>query len=319
MNTTDKLPQCFEVEWHQLDLSYQSLRMCTNKTKQRLMLSIHTYGQLVPITVISSSLPGRLWTVIDGYLRIAAMKALGKDLIIVEALELNAPEALLYVYNNNECRSWEALEEANLLQELIASKQYSQAQLAEKIGKSEAWVSHRLQLIQALPDCAKELIYQGALSSWAASRILVPFARANLGHTRQFVNYLSTATHTSRELHSFYEHYLRANKKNREDMITNPSLFFKARQRAKLDASLEPTQCLPEQLWEAKITQITDRIHALSSLLPVVFYPQQTAGECSYLENQLQQVVVMMSALHQAMKRKNNGKTSYCTDGTAVT
>jgi ParB/RepB/Spo0J family partition protein len=319
MNRTEKSPQCFEVEWHQLDLRYQSLRICTKKTQQRLMMSIHTYGQLIPITVISSSLPDRLWTVIDGYLRIAAMKNLGKDLIIVKVLELDAPEALLHTYSNNESRSWEALEEANLLQELIASKHYSQAQLAEKIGKSEAWVTHRLQLIQVLPDFVKEIIYQGTLSSWVASRILVPFARANQGHAKQFVNYLSTSKHTSRELQSFYEHYLRVNKKNREQMVTNPTLFFKADKLAKHDASLKPTHCLPEQLWETKITQITDCLNALSSLLPVVFYPQQTAGERSDLEKQFQQVVTMMNELQQAIKRKNNGKTSHCTDGAEVT
>jgi len=75
------------------------LRQRTPKATHRLMLSIDTYGLLTPITVVpiasSAANAAVRWTVIDGYLRISATRALGKDKIAIQICEQSVDEALL--------------------------------------------------------------------------------------------------------------------------------------------------------------------------------------------------------------------------------
>ena len=318
MNKITNTTQPIEVEWHQLDLRYQSLRIHTLSAVRRLMLSVHSYGLLVPITVVSSGVQGCPWVVIDGYLRILALKALGHDLIAATVWQIDAAEALLGAYKYNTSRTWEAFEEANLLQELITTHQYSQARLAGLLGKSETWVCHRLQLISELPCFVKDAICQGVLSSWAASRILIPFARANSQHAEQFVCYLRAKSHTSREIQSFYEQYLRSNKKIRGELAANPSVFFKIEELDKLESSGQYTELPPEHSWDRKCEQILDCLKVLDSIMPAVFYPQQTAQEQKDLQNKFHQARAKMDDLQRSLEVTTHAQTPYRTPGEAV-
>ncbi len=318
MNKITNTTQPIEVEWHQLDLRYQSLRIHTTSAVQRLMLSIHSYGLLVPITVVSSGIQECPWVVIDGYLRILALKALGHDLIAATVWKIDAAEALLGAYKHNKSRSWEAFEEANLLQELITTHQYSQAKLSQILGKSEAWVCHRLQLISELPCFVKEAIYQGILSSWVANRILIPFARANSQHAEQFVLYLRAKSHTSREIQSFYEQYLRSNKKIRGELAANPSVFFKIEELDKLESSGQYTELPPEHSWDRKCEQILDCLKVLDSIMPAVFYPQQTAQEQKDLQNKFHQARAKMDNLQRSLEVTTHAQTTYSRPSEAI-
>ena len=163
-------------------MRYAHLRQRSPQRQRRLMLSICTYGLLDPIRVIAAAETvgaASSWTVIDGYCRINAMRRLGKETIAAKSSGLSADEALLTLYRAHQSRPWEPLEEATLLQDLMTQHQYSQVQLAQRFGKSETWVSHRLQLITELPEFVAKAVYQGMLSHWSASRVLIPFARAN--------------------------------------------------------------------------------------------------------------------------------------------
>jgi ParB family transcriptional regulator, chromosome partitioning protein len=302
MNKITNMTQTIEVEWHQLELRYQSLRIHTASAVRHLMLSIHSYGLLAPITVTASGVSDRPWVVVDGYLRILALKALGGDLITATVWQIDVAEALLDVYKYNKSRTWEAFEEANLLQELVTSHQYSQAKLAQLLGKSEAWICHRLQLTTQLPCFVKDAICQGFLSSWAASRILIPFARANAQHAEEFVSYLSSKSHTSREIQSFYEQYLRSNKKIRSELAANPSIFFKLQELNKLESSCRYTELPPEHTWDRKCEQILDCLRVLDSIMPAVFYPQQTAQEQQGLQDKFHQARAKMDDLHRILE-----------------
>ena len=234
--TTDSItpiPQAsFEAEWHCLDMGYQHLRQRTPQAQHRLMLSIHTHGLLVPITVIPASpTPNAIsrWTVIDGYLRVNATRALGKDMIAVQTCELPADEALLAAYRANQSRPWQPLEEAQLLQEMATHHTYSQAQLAQQFGKSESWVTRRLQLLTELPEFVVQAIHQGILSCWSASRVLIPLARANERHAQQFIDYLRAHSHSSREIHAFYERYMQSPRQCGNKSSHSRTFFLKHR------------------------------------------------------------------------------------------
>jgi len=317
MNKIPNTAQTIEVEWHQLEFRYQSLRIHTASAIRHLMLSIHAYGLLVPITVIASNVQDCPWVVIDGYLRILALKALGHDLITAAIWQIDAAEALMAVYKYNKSRTWQVFEEANLLQELVTTHQYSQAKLAQLLGKSESWVCHRLQLITQLPCFVKDAVYQGILSSWTASRILIPFARANSQHAEQFVHYLSSKHHTSREIQSFYEQYLRSNKKIRSDLAANPSIFFKIQELDKLE-SCPYTQLPPEDIWDRKCGQILDCLNVLDAITPTVFYPQQTEQEQQSLQDKFRRACARMDNLQHTLEKITYVQTPHSLHGEAI-
>jgi ParB family transcriptional regulator, chromosome partitioning protein len=50
-----------------------------------------------------------------------------------------------------------------------------------------SWGSRRLQLLSGLTDIALAAVCDGRLSSWAASRVVAPLARANSDHADQSV------------------------------------------------------------------------------------------------------------------------------------
>ena len=287
-----------EAEWHQLELSYQHLRKHTQKDQQRLMLSIHNYGLLEPIMVIAAA-TGH-WVVIDGYLRIKAMQALKSDAIKITIWESSVAEALIHAYRNNQSRVWDYFEEACLLQELMSLHNYSQVELAQQLGKSKSWVSYRLQLLESLPDFIRDAMLQGYLSAWTASRVLVPFARANQDAAKRLLSYLVSHTHSTRELQEFYHHYLKSNNKVREQLLISPQLFFKALEFSKQNQRLQKDLSLsPQATWEEKLEEIGYRLDALQSMFHAVFYPQQNKEECAMLKKFWQKIFTQINTLNR--------------------
>lgn len=303
----------FEIEWHQLELRYQSLRINTPSAVRQLMTSLHIYGLLTPIIVTASGIHDRPWVVIDGYLRIAALKALNRDDITATAWQIDPHEALLNVYTHNKSRPWDVFEEGNLIQELMTQHQYSKATIATSLGKSESWICRRLQLITQLPCFVKEAIHQGTVSSWTANRVLIPLARANTEHAELLINYLTSKSHTSRELLSFYEHYMRSNKKIRSDLAENPTLFFKLHAQEKLESSNQHTELAPESTWERKCNQICECLNVITSIMPAVFYPGQTAYEQQDLQGKFHSVYTQIDHIHQKMEETIHARTTNST------
>jgi ParB family chromosome partitioning protein len=102
----------------------------------------------------------------------------------------------------------------------------SQHDLARRCGRDVSWVSRRLQLLSGLPDAALTAVRAGTLSSWAASRIVVPLARANAEHADQLLTALADAPLSTRELRCWFEHYQKAFRSARAHMVSRPRLFI---------------------------------------------------------------------------------------------
>ena len=72
-----------------------------------------------------------------------------------------------------------------------------------------------------------ELIRKGAISTWAATRVMVPIARAIPEHGKALSENLSKASLSTRELVLLFRHYQKANRKHRENLVQDPLLFLK--------------------------------------------------------------------------------------------
>ena len=104
----------------------------------------------------------------------------------------------------------------------------SQHDLACRCGRDVSWVSRRLQLLSGLPDAALAAVRGGRLSSWSASRIVAPLARANTEHADRLLVALADAPLSTRELRCWFEHYQKAFRSARDHMVSRPRLFIDA-------------------------------------------------------------------------------------------
>jgi hypothetical protein len=261
--------QTLESDLHRLDLRFASLRMRQPRRVERLARSIEQSGQLVPLVAVAEQ-PNH-WVLIDGYLRLEAMRRLARDTAEVELWDCPVAQALLITLVRVQGRTWEAIEEGALIRELTTQFALSQREVARQTGRDVSWVNRRLGLVQELPEALFVAICQGELSTWAATRVLAPLARANNDHAHRLLDALQRAPLSTRALATWFQHYQKANRPTRERMVTEPRLFCEALQAQAREQADKALRAGPEGAWLAGLKRITQRLRGLQKQAPLVF------------------------------------------------
>lgn len=213
-----------ELEIHRLERRYEELRIAHGGG--RLMASLAEHGQQVPVTVIVPS--PSAYVLVDGYRRVAALSALGRDTVEALVLPLGEAEALLWRFRVHTAGQRSALEEAWLLTELCSAHGLSQAELARRLSRSESWVSRRLDLVRVLPESVQALVQRGRLCAHGAQRCLVPLARAKRADCERLAEGLAGHQVTSRQLQRLWAAWRAGDREQRERIVERPLLFFEA-------------------------------------------------------------------------------------------
>jgi ParB-like chromosome segregation protein Spo0J len=84
-----------DLEFHQLELRYESLRSREPEREKRLLVSLSERGQQVPIVVVSIG-EGASYVVIDGYKWVRALRRLRSDTVAATRWELGESDALIF-------------------------------------------------------------------------------------------------------------------------------------------------------------------------------------------------------------------------------
>ena len=134
--------QTLEADLHRLDLRFASLRVQRPRAVERLACSIEQSGQLMPVVAVGEQ--AHRWVLVDGYLRIEALRRLSRDTARVELWDCPLAQALLLVLIRVQGRAWEAIEEGALLRELVGPCGLSRREVARQTGRDVSWVSRRL-------------------------------------------------------------------------------------------------------------------------------------------------------------------------------
>jgi ParB/RepB/Spo0J family partition protein len=221
--------QRLDLDLHRLELRFAASRLVEPRAVARIAHSIERCGQVVPCIVVAvPGAVGERLVLIDGYRRVAALRRLGRDTASVEQWTCELTDALLSLLARTQNRPFASIEEALLIRELMQGLGLSQHDLARRCGRDVSWVSRRLQLLSGLPDAALTAVRDGTLSSWSASRIVVPLARANAEHADRLLTALADAPLSTRELRCWFEHYQKAFRSARDHMVDRPRLFIDA-------------------------------------------------------------------------------------------
>jgi len=262
-----------EIEIALLALRYAHTRIQRPERVFALASSIERFGQIIPVIVLREGTG--CFVLIDGYLRVKALRRCGRDTVVAEIWECKQEEALVEVLARAHSRKWDFIEEAALLRELHDQYHLSQSRIASMVGRKQGWVSGRLALYNVLSEDLFELIRKGAISTWAATRVIVPIARAIPEHGKALSENLSKASLSTREMVLLFRHYQKANRKQRENIVREPFLFLKAlhaREEATEAKSLKEGQ---EGKWLRDLRVIAHMLRGLRKEVPTLFYSRQ--------------------------------------------
>ena len=262
--------QCLELDLHRLELRYASARLVEPRAVERLARSIDRHAQLMPCIGVAE---GERVVLLDGYRRVAALKRLGRDTAFVERWGCDLAHALITVLCRSQARALAAVEEALILRELVDGLGLTQNELAQRCGRDASWVCRRLQLLSGLSENVLAAVREGTLSTWAATRVVGPLARANAEHAERLLQGVRGSPLSTRELNCWFEHYRGANQVTRERLITHPRLFLQALRESGEARALERLRAGPEGECVADCRSIQVLLVRLRKRLPRLCEP----------------------------------------------
>ena len=289
------------IEIVHLNLRYNHVRVQDPRAVIRMADSIERYGQIMPILVVTAEAPR--YTLIDGYLRVAAAKRCGKDTLVSHIWHGSEKDALCHVLVKDNERKWDIFEQAGLIKELHRRHGLSQRQIAHLLGKDPSWVSRRLSVLASLPDKVAQSVRRGNISTWAATRVLTPMARANAEHAGKLAENLIKHPLSTRQLFIFFKHYQRSNRKVRENMVNNPSLFVKAQETGKNLYKNRLLKAGPEGKFKEDLRIIGHMVQRLLSAADTVFYVGQSNLDRRGLMTAFRKTDQMWRKLNQHIER----------------
>jgi ParB/RepB/Spo0J family partition protein len=285
-----------EVELGRLDLRYAHTRIDRPKHVEMIASSIERFGQITPALIIPED---EHLVLIHGFVRLAAIRKLGRDTIRADIQEIPEVTALYHLLADTQERQWEAVEQAWIIKDLKERLGCTLTEIARGIGYDTSWVSRRLSLIEGLSEDILRSVATGSVSTYAAARVLVPLARANRHHAQKLVAHLADHRLSTRELAGFFKHYEASNKQTRERMISDPFLFLKAKQSRQEKTEADALRQGPEGAWIRDWEMIKAIVRRIFRQLSTVIYPGQDEDERMRLLRPYRDAAAMMDEIEQ--------------------
>jgi ParB family chromosome partitioning protein len=241
-----------DLEYHQLDLCNEHLRVRCPDRQRKLLASLAESGQQLPIVVVAIPNEPDRYRVIDGFKRIAALKLLGHDTVCATIWQLSEAEALVLDQSLRLSDQDTALEQGWLLAELESRFGYDLDDLARRFDRSTSWVSRRIALVEALPDPVQEQVRRGEVGAQVAMKFLVPMVRISTQACERMAAIFGRLKLQTREAGELYAAWRDASPVVRQRILDEPQLFLKAyreRKRPQQEAeSRSPTSDLLRDL-----------------------------------------------------------------------
>jgi len=177
----------------------------------------------------------------------------------------------LRVLAGAQAHPWAAIEEARTIRMLMNQFKRSQRTIAKEIGRDVSWVNRRLSLIESVSDDVLATVCKGQLSTWAASRIIAPLARANSEHATTMLQFLKHHPLSTRELNTWNQHYQKASRSVREEMVKAPDLFLSALRNQEQEKQANTLAAGPEGAWVKDMSIIKAILKRQQSAIAMLF------------------------------------------------
>lgn len=149
---------------------YQPRKKFDEKALQELADSIKQSGVFQPIIVRRSTIKG--YELIAGERRVRASQLAGKETIPAIVRQIDEEQMIeIAVLENLQREDLSPMEEAEAYNVLMEKLKLTQAEVAERMGKSRPYIANYLRLL-SLPEKVKELLNDNSLSMGQARTLL---------------------------------------------------------------------------------------------------------------------------------------------------
>src|SRR5271169_1833635 len=249
-----------DLEFHQLEMSYEPLRLRRPERERRILASLAENGQQVPIVVVACfEDPGR-YQVIDGHSRVRLLKRLGLDTVQATVWDLSEVDALVLDRSLRAADQETAIEQGWLLQ-VLRDRPLGYEEMAKLFDRSVSWVSKRLSLVDDLPLGVQAHIRAGRIPAQAAMKYLVPMARAGRDDCLLLSEAIAKHHLMSREVGDLYRAWRDGSSDVRRRVLKSPELFLRAqRELEELPVQVQPAVVVLQDLELAgKLTRRAER------------------------------------------------------------
>jgi ParB family chromosome partitioning protein len=221
-----------QLEFHQLDLRWEHLRVREPHRQRHLLASLAESGQQTPIVVVIAKDDNNRYLVIDGHKRIAALRQLGRDTVEATVWSMSEAEALVLSRCQRMSPQESALELGWLLSEMEQRFGYSFDELARRFDRSISWVSRRLALVELLPEAVQHHVREGNTSAQIAMKYLVPMARVSAEDCERMAAVFVKHRCDTRQAAQLYTAWREGSRVVRERILSEPELFLKAQRQS---------------------------------------------------------------------------------------
>lgn len=226
-----------QLEFHQLDLRWEHLRVREPHRQRQLLASLAESGQQTPIIVVIAKDGNTDYLVIDGCKRIAALKQLGRDTVEATVWPMGEAEALLLSRSQRMSPQESAIEQGWLLSEMEQRFSYSLDELARRFDRSISWVSRRLALVELLPEAVQRHVREGNITAQIAMKYLVPVARVSAEDCERMAAAFVKHRCDSRQATQLYTAWREGSRVVRERILSEPELFLKTQRQPQITKS----------------------------------------------------------------------------------
>ncbi len=162
-----------------------------------LSQSIKEYGVIQPITIRKNFIGG--YELVSGERRLRATKQAGLEKIPCILIDVSENDsAIIALLENLQRADLTFLEEADALSHLVDEHNYTQEQLAKKLGKSQSAIANKLRVLR-LPEEVKKILNENNLTERHARALLkLPSAKLQLKVVKTVAENELTVTATER-------------------------------------------------------------------------------------------------------------------------
>jgi len=233
-----------DLEFHQLELRYERLRLRQPARERRLLASLADAGQQMPIVVV---IGGSAYVVVDGHKRGRCLRRLHRDTVAAVVWEMPEAEALIFRQLLCADATDSAFEQGWLLRTLHDDHGLALDVLARRFDRSVSWVSRRVSLVRTLPEAVQQHVHDGRLVAHAAMKYFVPLARANAADCVRLVEAIVPHRLSTRQIGRLYQAYVTGVEATRDLVVTDPLLVLRVTDDTPA-ATVRPEASAPEAL-----------------------------------------------------------------------